>query len=72
MAQEGDTQTFLKVVLSEIARPIPILDTGASAVGRINDRGPYVHDRALEFSRRAAEALGTRERGLSAVRIEVL
>jgi rare lipoprotein A (peptidoglycan hydrolase) len=47
------------------------LETGRSAVLRINDRGPYVEGRSLDVSRYAAERLGLKRPGTAAVRIEV-
>lgn len=37
---------------------------------RINDRGPYVRDRIIDLSSRAARELGIREGGTARVRIE--
>lgn len=36
---------------------------------RVNDRGPYVHDRLIDVSRRAAEALGFAGMGVANVRV---
>ncbi|MGO8914379.1 MAG: septal ring lytic transglycosylase RlpA family protein [Stellaceae bacterium] len=47
------------------------LQTGKSAVLRINDRGPYVGGRVLDVSRYAAQRLGMKRRGVAPVRIEV-
>ncbi len=47
------------------------LETGKSAVLRINDRGPYVGGRVLDVSRYAAQQLGMTQHGLAQVRIEV-
>ena len=48
------------------------LENGRRAIIRINDRGPYVEDRILDLSRRAARYLGLRDKGVGMVRIEVL
>lgn len=47
------------------------LETGKSAVLRINDRGPYMHGRVLDVSSYAAQQLGMKRHGLAQVRIEV-
>lgn len=48
------------------------LDTGASVVVRINDRGPYVPPRIIDLSERAAEVLGMKEKGLAEVRLDIV
>lgn len=46
--------------------------TGRSVVVRVNDRGPFFHDRVIDLSAAAANALGIRERGLAPVRLTVV
>ncbi len=48
------------------------LDTGASVLVRINDRGPFVGGRVIDLSRAAAEALDFIDDGVAPVRIEAL
>lgn len=48
------------------------LENGRSVVVRINDRGPYLHGRVIDVSKRAAELLGMIGRGTARVRLEVL
>lgn len=45
------------------------LENGRSLLVRVNDRGPYAHDRVIDLSRAAARALGSERRGLSQVRV---
>jgi rare lipoprotein A (peptidoglycan hydrolase) len=45
---------------------------GRSVVVRINDRGPYKHDRLIDVSYVAAKEIGIVRRGKGRVRIEVL
>ncbi len=45
------------------------LDNNRTVLVRINDRGPYAHDRVIDLSRAAARALGSEIRGLSHVRV---
>ena len=58
--------------------PLPIyaqvtnLNNGRSMVVRINDRGPFAHDRIIDLSRRSAEILGLRRRGTAPVRVRYL
>jgi rare lipoprotein A len=46
------------------------LANGRSLIVRVNDRGPYVHDRVIDLSVRAAHMLGFYERGTTTVRVE--
>ncbi|MCC6875213.1 MAG: septal ring lytic transglycosylase RlpA family protein [Sandaracinaceae bacterium] len=49
------------------------IDTGASVIVRINDRGPFRdHGRILDLSRAAAEALEMTRAGVVRVRAEIL
>lgn len=48
------------------------LDTGASVVVRINDRGPFVGDRVLDLSEAAARILGMTLTGTAHVSFSVL
>jgi rare lipoprotein A (peptidoglycan hydrolase) len=48
------------------------LENQRNVVVTINDRGPYVHGRIIDLSRRAASALGFVERGITKVRVQPL
>ncbi len=48
------------------------LNNGRSLVLRVNDRGPFAHNRIIDVSRRAADLLGFREAGTAEVRVQVL
>ncbi len=48
------------------------LDTGRAIEVRINDRGPFVHDRIIDLSHEAARRLGMLERGVAPVRVGVV
>jgi rare lipoprotein A len=45
------------------------LENGRTVLVRINDRGPYAHDRVIDLSREVARALGSEGRGLARVRV---
>ena len=45
------------------------LATGRTVLVRINDRGPYAHNRIMDLSRRTAEVLGVAKAGLAEVRV---
>ncbi|MGH7973349.1 MAG: septal ring lytic transglycosylase RlpA family protein [Limisphaerales bacterium] len=44
-------------------------DTGRSVKVRINDRGPFVHGRSLDLSKRAAEKIGITHKGVTRVKV---
>lgn len=48
------------------------LDTHASLVVRVNDRGPFVDNRIIDLSAEAAKQLGFFEKGTAKVKIEVI
>lgn len=48
------------------------VDTGQSVIVRINDRGPFKPGRVVDLSRRAAEDLSMTDKGLTAVKLEVV
>jgi rare lipoprotein A len=58
--------------------PMPVnarvtnLENGRSLVVRINDRGPFVNDRVIDLSEKAADLLGYRIQGTARVRVTYL
>jgi len=48
------------------------LKNGRNIILRINDRGPFAHDRVIDLSERSAELLGFKNDGTTKVRIDVL
>ncbi len=48
------------------------LENGRRAILRVNDRGPFVDDRMLDVSSRAAEVLGFKDQGLAKVRMRTV
>ncbi len=48
------------------------LENGRSLVVRVNDRGPFVHGRIIDLSRRSAQLLGFERQGTARVRVEIL
>jgi len=45
---------------------------GKSVVLRVNDRGPFVGDRIIDVSKRAAQELGFKEKGIQKVLVEIM
>ncbi len=48
------------------------LHNGRSIVLKVNDRGPFVRGRIIDVSRRAADLLGFRKRGVARVRVQAV
>ena len=48
------------------------LENGRSMILTVNDRGPFVKDRVIDVSRRAAQLLGFQKAGTARVRVEVV
>jgi rare lipoprotein A (peptidoglycan hydrolase) len=48
------------------------LATGRSVTVRVNDRGPYVRGRAIDFSSSAAKMLGITRQGVARVKLDVV
>jgi rare lipoprotein A len=48
------------------------LENGKSVVVRVNDRGPFVDDRIIDLSKKAAEKLDARNKGIFKVKVEFL
>ncbi|MEL6289919.1 MAG: septal ring lytic transglycosylase RlpA family protein, partial [Pseudomonadota bacterium] len=46
------------------------LENGRVVLVRVNDRGPYAHDRIIDLSRRVAGELGMRNQGTARVRVQ--
>lgn len=47
------------------------LENGRSIVVTVNDRGPFVHGRIIDLSRRSAQLLGVVQKGTAKVRVEI-
>lgn len=48
------------------------LENGRSLLIRVNDRGPFVNDRIIDLSRKAADLLGFIAKGTAKVRVELM
>ena len=69
--QWGVSAAHKTLPLPSIVR-VTNLDNGRSLVVRINDRGPFVGDRVIDMSRRAAQLLGFESQGTARVRVQVM
>lgn len=68
---ESLTAAHRSLPLGSLVR-VTDLDTGASVVVRINDRGPFVADRVIDLSEAAARLIGLLPAGTAMVRCELL
>ncbi len=48
------------------------LENGRTIVVRVNDRGPFVDTRVIDLSKKSAETLGYRDKGLAKVRVQYI
>jgi rare lipoprotein A len=48
------------------------LENGRSLIVRVNDRGPYAHNRIIDLSRRSAQLLGVIDHGTARVRVQIM
>jgi rare lipoprotein A len=48
------------------------LKTGKSTTVRVNDRGPYAHNRVIDLSQAAAKQIGMVKKGVTPVKLEVV
>src|SRR5205823_6525699 len=48
------------------------LENGRALVLRINDRGPFVGERIIDLSRKAAETLSMKDQGTARVRVQYI
>lgn len=48
------------------------LENGKTLILRVNDRGPFAHNRILDVSQRASELLGFRHQGVARIKLSVL
>lgn len=48
------------------------LENGKSLILRVNDRGPFAHNRVIDVSKKAADLLGFKIQGTARVKVEVI
>lgn len=75
LTSNGEVFDMHKVSAAHPTLPLPSmvrvtnLENGRSIVLRVNDRGPFVHNRIIDLSRAAADRLGFRNQGTAKVRV---
>lgn len=78
MTANGEWYDMNQLTAAHPTLPLPSfakvtnLENGRTVTVRINDRGPYAHDRVIDLSRKSARALGVIRRGTARVRVQYL
>ena len=78
--QTANGEVFNMYAMTAAHRVLPMpsvvrvtnLSNDRSVIVRINDRGPYAHERIIDLSLSAAEKIGFRRKGITRVRVELL
>ncbi len=74
----GETYDMYAMTAAHPTLPLPSyarvtnVATGRSVVVRVNDRGPFLHDRVIDLSYAAAHRLGIAQKGSGEVEVEAL
>ncbi|HEY1328863.1 MAG TPA: septal ring lytic transglycosylase RlpA family protein [Casimicrobiaceae bacterium] len=74
----GETYDMFAMTAAHPTLPLPSyarvtnLESGKSVVVRVNDRGPFLHDRIIDLSYAAAYRLGVAQRGSGRVEVEAI
>jgi len=74
----GETYDMNALTAAHRTLPMPSmvrvtnLDNGRQIALRVNDRGPFVNNRIIDVSRRAAQLLGFEQQGTARVRVEIM
>ena len=74
----GETYDMYEMSAAHPTMPLPSyakvtnLQNGKTVIVRVNDRGPFLHDRIIDLSYAAAKALDYADKGTARVRVERL
>ena len=74
----GETYDMYKMTAAHPTLPLPSyarvtsVSTGKSVIVRVNDRGPFLHDRIIDLSYAAAHRLGIAQNGSGLVDVEAI
>jgi rare lipoprotein A len=74
----GDTYDMYAMTAAHPTLPLPSyarvtsLATGKSVIVRVNDRGPFLHDRLIDLSYAAAHRIGIAQKGSGEVEVEAI
>ncbi|MBB5701850.1 rare lipoprotein A [Ochrobactrum daejeonense] len=76
LTANGEVYDMTHLTAAHPTMPLPSyarvtnLANGSSVIVRVNDRGPYEHDRVIDLSQKAAEMLDYRHHGTANVKVE--
>jgi len=74
----GEVYDMNSITAAHKTLPLPTyvrvtnLENGRALTVRVNDRGPFVHGRIIDLSRRGAQLLGFEKNGVARVRVEAV
>ncbi len=74
----GETYNMYQLTAAHKTLPLPSiakvtnLKTKKSIIVRVNDRGPFVNNRIIDLSMKAAEILGFKNKGIEKVKVEYI
>jgi len=78
LTANGETFDMNHLTAAHPTMPLPSyarvtnIKNGSSLVVRVNDRGPFAHNRIIDLSRRAAQLLGYKNSGVTDVKVEYI
>jgi rare lipoprotein A len=78
LTSNGETYNMFAMTAAHKTLPLPSyvkvtnLDNGQSAIVRVNDRGPFHHDRIIDLSYSAANKIGMLQQGTARVQVELI
>lgn len=78
MTANGEWYDMNQMTAAHPTLPLPVfarvtnLKNGRTVIVRVNDRGPYAHNREIDMSRAAARKLGFIKQGTAPVRVQYL
>jgi rare lipoprotein A len=76
LTANGEVYDMTHLTAAHPTMPLPSyarvtnVDTGSSVIVRVNDRGPYSHDRLIDLSSKAADMLDYKHHGTAKVKVE--
>ncbi|WP_173931778.1 septal ring lytic transglycosylase RlpA family protein [Chelativorans sp. Marseille-P2723] len=76
LTANGEVYDMTHLTAAHPTMPLPSyarvtnMQNGSSVLVRVNDRGPFVRNRVIDLSKRAAELLGYKHAGVANVRVE--
>ncbi|MGI9422088.1 MAG: septal ring lytic transglycosylase RlpA family protein [Hyphomicrobiaceae bacterium] len=76
LTANGEVYDMNRLTAAHPTLPLPSLvkvtnrSNGRQLIVRVNDRGPYAHNRIIDLSRRSAELLGFKRQGTAQVRVQ--